>query len=81
MFIKADDLTAVTLLSKRVQEISPEVFDALSQGDILFIDSSHVSKAGSDLNHIIFNVLPKLAPEFWFIFTMSFGHLNIRWNW
>ena len=89
MFIKADDLTAVTLLSKRVQEISPEVFDALSQGDILFIDSSHVSKAGSDLNHIIFNVLPKLAPGvlvhfhdvFWpFEYPVELVKRGVAWN-
>jgi len=27
---------------------------------MLFVDSSHVSKAGSDLNHILFNILPRL---------------------
>ena len=30
--------------------------------DILFVDSSHISKVGSDLNHIVFNILPALRP-------------------
>ena len=33
----------------------------LASGDILFIDSTHVSKAGSDVNHIFFKILPSLA--------------------
>ena len=28
--------------------------------DVLFIDSSHVSKCGSDVNHLFFEVLPRL---------------------
>ena len=27
----------------------------------MFVDSGHVSKVGSDLNHVVFNVLPRLA--------------------
>jgi hypothetical protein len=34
----------------------------LEANDILFIDSSHVSKAGSDVNHLFFTVLPRLKP-------------------
>ena len=37
------------------------VFTELAAGDILFIDSSHVSKAGSDVNFLFFDVLPRLA--------------------
>jgi hypothetical protein len=32
----------------------------LEVGDILFIDSSHVSKIGSDVNYIFLRILPKL---------------------
>ena len=34
------------------------MFDELEANDILFVDSSHVSKVGSDVNHVLFNVLP-----------------------
>jgi hypothetical protein len=43
-------------------DIGPQVFTQLEENDILFIDSSHVSKIGSDVNYILFNVLPKLNP-------------------
>lgn len=35
-------------------------FDKLEAGDILFIDSTHVSKTGSDVNYILFEILPRL---------------------
>jgi hypothetical protein len=35
---------------------------ALRSGDVLFVDSSHVAKIGSDVNSLFFDVLPNLAP-------------------
>lgn len=49
------------LIQAKVQDVPLEEFDALAAGDVLFIDSSHVSKAGSDVNHLFFEVLPRLA--------------------
>lgn len=43
-----------------VQDTDMKIFETLEENDILFIDSSHVSKAGSDVNHLFFNVLPTL---------------------
>ncbi|MFD2265046.1 TylF/MycF/NovP-related O-methyltransferase [Lacibacterium aquatile] len=45
-----------------VQEVDLAVFDRLEAGDILFIDSTHVSKTGSDVNHNFFKIFPRLAP-------------------
>ena len=39
-----------------------EPFLGLGPGDFLFIDSSHVSKTGSDVNFLYLEVLPRLAP-------------------
>ena len=36
-------------------------FTDLDAGDVLFIDSSHVAKTGSDVNFLMFEVLPRLA--------------------
>ena len=36
------------------------MFAQLQENDILFIDSTHVSKLNSDVNRIIFNILPAL---------------------
>jgi predicted O-methyltransferase YrrM len=50
------------LLKQRVQEVPQKVFEELEPGDLLFIDSSHVSKTGSDVNHIYFEIVPRLPP-------------------
>lgn len=44
-----------------VQDAPIEMFEQLQENDILFIDSSHVTKLGSDVNHLFFNVLPRLS--------------------
>lgn len=49
------------LISRRVEEVPISTFTELQSGDILFIDSSHVSKTGSDVNYIYFEILPRLA--------------------
>ena len=50
----------VHLIKSRVQDVDMGEFD-LGKGDVLFIDSSHVSKIGSDINHLFFDVLPQVA--------------------
>jgi hypothetical protein len=50
------------LIECKVQEVPLERFEALEAGDILFIDSSHVAKTGSDVNELYFEVLPRLRP-------------------
>ena len=48
------------LLETPVQDIPLDEFTSLERGDILFIDCSHVSRVGSDVNHLILRVLPHL---------------------
>jgi predicted O-methyltransferase YrrM len=43
-----------------LQDLDLTFIDELGPNDVLFIDSSHVSKAGSDVNLLIFDVLPRL---------------------
>ena len=54
------DEDRVRIIPRRIQEIPLETFAELNLGDILFVDSSHVSKVGSDVNYIFFEVLPSL---------------------
>jgi predicted O-methyltransferase YrrM len=56
------DKARVKILDMPLQEVPLEHFRALEANDILFIDSTHVSKIGSDVNRIIFELLPVLAP-------------------
>lgn len=55
------DTERITLLDERVQDVDPAVFAGLGAGDVLFIDSTHVAKVGSDVNHLVFEVIPRLA--------------------
>lgn len=52
-FKKAD-----RFFKKPVQEISADLFKDLSVNDILFIDTSHVAKYGSDVNYLYFHLVP-----------------------
>jgi hypothetical protein len=58
--IRDEDRDRITLLTRNLQDVDPAVFLELSANDILFIDSSHVSKTNSDVNRIFFEVLPRL---------------------
>jgi hypothetical protein len=48
------------VLRKNLQEVDSAVFDELEANDILFVDSTHVSRVDSDVNHIFFRILPAL---------------------
>jgi len=48
------------LVSLRVQDIPLSSFEVLEKNDILFIDSSHVLKIGSDVQYLYLEVLPRL---------------------
>ena len=50
------------VIQQRAQAVEPSVFEALQAGDILFIDSSHVCKTGSDVNYLFFEILPRMKP-------------------
>jgi hypothetical protein len=50
----------ISLRQQPVQDIDLSLFEALEENDFLFIDSTHVSKTGSDVNFIFFEILPKL---------------------
>jgi hypothetical protein len=52
----------VTLVERPVQDVPVDQLTDLAPGDILFIDSSHVAKAGSDVQWLVLNVLPCLSP-------------------
>ena len=59
--IRPEDKRRLHIASTELQEVDLGIFDALGSGDILFIDSTHVSKVGSDVNIILFEILPRLA--------------------
>ena len=49
------------LVEKRVQDVDMSLFESLSSGDILFIDSTHVLRPGGDVWWEYCEILPRLA--------------------
>lgn len=60
--LRSGDKGHVNLIDKKIQDVSPDVLSTLGSGDLLFIDSSHVVKCGSDLQLLLFDILPHLRP-------------------
>lgn len=56
--IKKKDLEYINLHKDKLQNIEISLFKKLKKGDLLFIDSSHVVKLGSDVKRIFFEILP-----------------------
>lgn len=56
------DKKRYNIIDAKVQELPLDTFKSLHSGDLLFIDSSHVLKCGSDLQYLMFEVLP-ILPE------------------
>ena len=50
------------LLDVPVQQVPLAGFEALAENDILFIDSSHMVKIGSDAQYEFLEILPRLQP-------------------
>jgi hypothetical protein len=48
------------LVTEPVEQVELRFFSQLRKNDILFIDSSHVSRIGGDVNYIYLEILPRL---------------------
>jgi hypothetical protein len=59
--IKGTDKSKIKTIPSRLQDVDLSLFEALQENDILFIDSTHVSKINSDVNYIFFDILPRLS--------------------
>ena len=44
------------------QDIPEDVFTGLGERDVLFVDTTHTVKTGGDVNRIVLDVMPLLAP-------------------
>jgi Methyltransferase domain len=78
----------VILIRQPVQDVALDFFGELSDGDVLFIDSTHVAKAGSDVCWLLLHVLPRLAPgvavhvhDIFWPFTYPSAWLRERRDW
>lgn len=87
--LKLNDRTNHKIYATRVQDVPISTFDSLSERDILFIDSSHVSRVGSDVNWLLFEVLPRLKSGVYvhfhdifypFEYPKSWVYRGVAWN-
>lgn len=60
--LRPGDRDHIEIIPKRIQDVELERFAVLRAGDIVFVDSTHVSRCDSDVNRIFFDILPALAP-------------------
>lgn len=60
--LKDTDYEKNKIIKSDVQSVELTLFETLEENDILFIDSTHVSKIGSDVNYLLFEVIPRLKP-------------------
>ena len=56
------DRATVVVHEKKLQEMPLDYFETLEANDILFIDSSHVSRVAGEVNFYMFEILPRLKP-------------------
>lgn len=54
--------TRAEIVRQPLQDVDPAIFGELQARDVLLIDPTHVAKAGSDVNRLVFEVLPTLRP-------------------
>lgn len=60
--LRPRDSNRVTLIERGIQDVPLNIVDALGENDILFIDSTHVLKTGSDVHCEMFHLLPRIKP-------------------
>ena len=58
--INENDRDRIRIIGSRIQDVDLAEFESLEAGDILFIDSTHVSKVYSDVNLLFFEILPRV---------------------
>jgi hypothetical protein len=83
------DKNRINLVPSRLQDVDLDTFEKLQANDILFIDSTHISKINSDVNRIFFDILPKLSSGvhvhfhdifFPFEYPKDWIYKGIAWN-
>ncbi len=60
--LEEGDRSRIEIIQQRLQDVPLDRFKELNSHDMLFIDSTHVSKIGSDVNYILGDLLPSLNP-------------------
>lgn len=86
--LRPEDRQLVKVVASPIQDQPVETFAPLERNDLLLIDSSHVLKFGSDVQYLLFEVLPRLAPgvvvhvhDMFYPFEYPADWLSRGWYW
>lgn len=79
--IRDEDHERIEIIQKRVQDVDVSRFLQLEKDDVLFVDSTHVSKIGSDVNYIFAEILPSLRQGVYVHFHDVFFPFEYPRNW
>ena len=55
-------LRGITHIRQACQIVDLSIFEQLESGDLLFVDSTHAVKAGSDVLRVYLEIIPRLKP-------------------
>jgi hypothetical protein len=58
----------VHLIRKKIEELDTVIFNGLQEGDVFFVDSSHIIRPGGDVNYLILKMAPFIKPGVWIHF-------------
>jgi hypothetical protein len=67
--MRAAEQNIIELIPAPAQDVDLAVLTGLDAGDLLFVDSTHTVRAGSEVNRVILEVLPRLRSG-------SFAHFH-----
>ena len=79
--LRPNEVVQSKVIPRKLQDVNLTLFDTLEAGDILFIDSSHVVKVGSDCQLLFSEILPRLNPGTLIHFHDVFDRFEYPLNW
>jgi len=62
---EAHDRGQIRLIAEPAQAVAYEMLSDLGTRDLLFVDSTHAVKTGSEVNYLVHEVLPRLSEGVW----------------
>jgi hypothetical protein len=79
--LRGNDKNRVNVIQDKLENVPLDQFKSLSAGDLLFIDSSHVMKYGSDLQFLFFEIIPRLPVGIYVHFHDIFATFEYPERW
>jgi hypothetical protein len=79
--IRDVDRESIRILPTKTQDLPLDLISGLNESDILFVDSTHVAKTGSDVLRIFHEILPTVKPGVWIHLHDHFAGFEYPRSW